>query len=360
MEQTELLIVFVLIGLFYYAFADNPILNQKLQEFSKYIQKILDPSSVKSEPELVPEKKEDCKDSGTEEDKNKVFTWNETNKKCSKTCATGYTKSKNPRGYCVKSNDSCANILSIDPDPHRISSLWEDRECITRCASNYYETDNVCVLNGDKCKGPKPPTKDCLGKNANGKIRGRQVDTSKWTSYKSTLEAATELALDHQSLKASCNNREGKGTIGGYEFEYTSSIMYNNTEDGTCASIHDEEKCNKTTDEYAQWCIFEGNACKVDPNKPPQTCYKHQWVTECTSPTPGAAADNIRNGVCVDSMKSRTTTCERVPPSCKANYVGKDGEETATPCCGHTGAVAIDDICPMDLPFCRNSKCSKT
>ena len=81
----------------------QPRVNQKFEEFFKRIQRLVNPSSLP--PEEKQEKKEDCKDSGTEKDKNKVFRWNDQTKRCTRSCAPGYEKSSKPRGYCVKPND---------------------------------------------------------------------------------------------------------------------------------------------------------------------------------------------------------------------------------------------------------------
>lgn len=355
MEQTEILVMFVLLCLFYYAFANNPRVNQKFAELFRRIQRLVDPSSLP--PEEKQEKKEDCKDKGTEKDKNKVFKWNDRTKKCTRSCAPGYEKSSKPRGYCVKANDSCAQTLGDKPDLRRVSAIWDDGGiCTVRCQSGYWEAGKVCVQEHAPCKGKKKPLNECLGKHP-GRVQAREINASRWSTYQSAQDAATELSLDKGTIETTCNN--GGGQVGNYEVEYKDYIRFNKTEDGTCGSITDQDKCEKTTDELARYCKFQNNVCVVDPTKT-QTCSNYRWETMCVSPTVHAIQDALlTDGTCTDQVKTRTTTCNRIRPPCKANYVGDDGEEEAVACCGHSGPLTPADICPADLPFCRNSKCSE-
>ena len=355
MEQTEILVMFVLLCLFYYAFANNPRVNQKFAELFRRIQRLVDPSSLP--PEEKQEKKEDCKDKGTEKDKNKVFKWNDRTKKCTRSCAPGYEKSSKPRGYCVKANDSCAQTLGDKPDLRRVSAIWDDGGiCTVNCQPGYWEAGKVCVQEHAPCKGKKKPLSECLGKHP-GRVQAREINASRWSTYQSAQDAATELSLDKGTIETTCNN--GGGQVGNYEVEYKDYIRFNKTEDGTCGSITDQDKCEKTTDELARYCKFQNDVCVVDPTKT-QTCSNYRWETMCVSPTVHAIKDVLlTDGTCTDQVKTRTTTCNRIPPPCKANYVGDDGEEEAVACCGHSGPLTPADICPADLPFCRNSKCSE-
>ena len=194
-----------------------------------------------------------------------------------------------------------------------MSAIWVvEGICTVECQPGYWEADKVCVQEHAPCKGKKP-LNECLGKHP-GRVKAREIDASRWSTYQSAQDAAAELGLDKGAIETACN--AGGGQVGNYEVDYKDYIRFDKTEDGTCGSITDQDKCEKTTDE-CRYCKFQGNVCAVDPAKT-QTCSNYRWETMCVSPTVHAVQDGLlSDGTCTDELKTRTTTCNRVLPSCK-------------------------------------------
>lgn len=201
-----------------------------------------------------------CADDGTDKSKNRKFTWKKEEKKCSKTCKTGYTESTNPSGYCVKSNEECRNVVT-DADPLGTYKWDTTFKCTKVCPAGYYSPQynqtNGCAEEKSLCSGSLLDRVYRWQRTCNGSDGPVPLDgTCSGTTVESFECVVTNEGQD-------CQNQYDRET-GFWSRKY---VAYNEKGDSSCQWVCKEFYPHSDSDGNTPQCINNGDECDLGDHK---------------------------------------------------------------------------------------------